>query len=78
MYRRSGDSGKAIEYFDQAISADPGHLMSRFNKGIVLLYDLRDRSGAIEAWQGLAAVAPTFTTPTGESISNLIKELKAQ
>ena len=69
---------EAVEFFDLAISAAPDHLMSRFNKGIVLLYDMRDRSGAIEAWEDLASVAPFFTTPTGELITDLITELKSQ
>ncbi len=78
MYRRSGDPDKAVESFNQAIAAAPDHQMSRFNKGIVLLYDLRDKAGAIEAWEGLARIAPQFRSPTGELMIDLLKELQSQ
>ena len=78
MYRRSGDPGKAVEYFDQAIAAAPEHVMSRFNKGIVLFYDIRDKAGTIEAWQDLVRIDPQFRSPTGELVTDLLKELQAQ
>ena len=78
MYRRTGSPPRAVEMFDEAIKADPEHTMSRFNKGVVLLYDLRDKKGAIEAWQELATIAPRYLTPTGDLIEDVIKELQSE
>ena len=78
MYRRTGNPARAVESFDKAIAASPGHLMSKFNKGIVLLHDLRDEAGTIEAWQDLVRIAPQFRSPTGELVIDLLKGLQAQ
>jgi cytochrome c-type biogenesis protein CcmH/NrfG len=56
MYRRSGDPAKALESFDKAISIDPNHLQSRFNKGVVLHFDLGRTEEALEAWRSVLAL----------------------
>lgn len=78
MYRRSGRPEEAIKAFDQAIAADPKHEVSRMNKGIVLLHDLRDFDGAIRAWEGLLEVNPIATAPNGISIDSMVIQLKKQ
>lgn len=78
MYRRSGKPEEAIKAFDQAIAADPKHEVSRMNKGIVLLHDLNDFDGAIEAWEGLLEVNPIAMAPNGVSIDQMVTELKKQ
>jgi cytochrome c-type biogenesis protein CcmH/NrfG len=78
MYRRSGHPEEAIKAFDQAIAVDPKHEVSRLNKGIVLLHDLKDINGAIEAWEGLLAVNPIAMSPTGISIDQMVAQLKNQ
>lgn len=78
MYRRSGKPEEAIKAFDQAIAADPKHEVSRMNKGIVLLHDLNDFGGAIEAWEGLLEVNPIATAPNGISIDQMVTQLKKQ
>lgn len=78
MYRRSGKPEEAIKAFDQAIAADPKHEVSRMNKGIVLLHDLNDTNGAIEAWEGLLAVNPIAVAPNGISIDQMVTQLKKQ
>jgi cytochrome c-type biogenesis protein CcmH/NrfG len=78
MYRRSGKPEEAIKAFDQAIAADPKHEVSRMNKGIVLLHDLNDYKGAIEAWEGLLAVNPIAMAPNGISIDQMVTQLKKQ
>ena len=75
MYRRNGRSDKALEAFDRAIAVDPTHEQSRFNKGIVLNYDMRDREGAIKAWEDLLRVNPNAMAPDGLPISEAIKKL---
>ena len=76
MYRRSGKPEEAIKAFDQAIAVDPKHEVSRMNKGIVLLHDLNDFKGAIEAWEGLLEVNPIAMAPNGVSIDQMVTELK--
>ncbi|MEJ2726902.1 MAG: tetratricopeptide repeat protein [Deltaproteobacteria bacterium] len=78
MYRRSGKPEEAIKAFDQAISVDPKHEVSRMNKGIVLLHDLNDYEGAIEAWEGLLEVNPIAMAPNGISIDQMVTQLKKQ
>jgi cytochrome c-type biogenesis protein CcmH/NrfG len=78
MYRRSGNPREAINSFDRAIEVDPKHEVSRMNKGIVLLHDLNDIDGAIEAWEGLLEVNPIAMSPTGQSIDQMIQQMKKQ
>jgi len=78
MYRRSNQPEEAIKSFDQAIAVDPKHEVSRMNKGIVLLHDLNDINGAIQAWEGLLEVNPVAMSPTGVSIDKMVVELKKQ
>ena len=78
MYRRIGKPEEAIKAFDQAITADSKHEVSRMNKGIVLLHDLRDFDGAIAAWEGLLEVNPIAVAPNGISIDQMVTQLKKQ
>ena len=78
MYRRSGEPGEAIKAFDEAIKVDPRHEISRFNKGVVLLHDLNDREGAIEAWESLVAINPEVKAPSGTPVRELLEQFKAQ
>ena len=75
MYRRNGQPEKAIEAFDKAIALNPRHDQSRFNKGIVLKFDLNDREGAIKAWEELIKINPAATLPNGQPVSEAIKSL---
>jgi cytochrome c-type biogenesis protein CcmH/NrfG len=77
MYRRSGKPGEAIKAFDRAIGTDPKHEVSRFNKGVVLLHDLDDTAGAIQAWEGLLGVNPMAMSPTGTSVDQMVQQMKA-
>lgn len=77
MYRRTKQPEKAIEFFDQAITKEPAHLPSRFNKGIVLLYDLNNPQGAIAVWDELLAINPEAKTGNGEPIREFVEKMKA-
>ena len=78
MYRRNKQPEKAIEAFDKAISADPSHEKSRFNKGIVLMHDLNDIDGAARAWEGLVEINPNAMAPGGKQpISVMLDRLKS-
>ncbi len=78
MYRRSGNPQEAIRSFDKAMEVDPKHEISRMNKGIVLLHDMNDMEGAINAWEGLLAVNPVAMSPTGQSIDQMVQQMKQQ
>ncbi len=76
MYRRNGQPLEAIKAFDRAIAADPKHEVSRFNKGVVFLYDLKEPEKAIKAWEGLLEVNPLAETPNGDLLMEVVKNLK--
>ena len=76
MYRRAGDPSKAVSSFERAIAIDPGHRIALFNKGVVLMHDLRDTQGALAAWETLVRIDPEAKTPSGQSVKELIEELK--
>ena len=76
MYRRSGNPKKAVELFDRVTQLDPKQENARFNKGIVLLHDLKDEEGAIEAWEGLLEINPVAMAPNGQSVDELIQQYK--
>ena len=78
MYRRTNQPEKAIEYFNQAISKDPGHLPSRFNRGIVQMYDLGDPQAAIASWEEVLRINPDAKTSSGESIADFLQHIKEE
>jgi cytochrome c-type biogenesis protein CcmH/NrfG len=76
MYRRDNRPQKAVEAFDRAILLDPTFETARFNKGIVLLHDLKDVEGGITAWEKIVELNPMAMAPNGESIDALIQRMK--
>ncbi|MGI9537670.1 MAG: tetratricopeptide repeat protein [Desulfocapsaceae bacterium] len=78
MYRRSGDPEKAIEAFDKAISMDNSHAPSKFNKGIVLHFDIGNTEEAIKSWQSVLAINPDYKTANGMPLQELIDQVKAE
>ncbi len=77
MYRKNNQPEKAIEHFDRAIQENSTHLPSRYNKGIVLLYDLNDQKAAIAAWEEMLTIDPQAKTAAGMTIRDLIDKVKA-
>ena len=78
MYRKVGKYDKAIMCFDKAVAVNPKHEIARFNKGIVLMHNLNDPKGAIQAWEELLAVNPLAMAPNGQSIDEMLKKMKQQ
>jgi cytochrome c-type biogenesis protein CcmH/NrfG len=78
MYRRKGQPAEAIKAFDKAIEINPHHENSRFNKGIVMLHDLNDQEQAIRAWEELLNINPVAMAPNGQSVDQLVVQLKNQ
>ncbi len=58
MYRELGQYDKAIANFEKASKADPGHVQSLFNMGIVYAHDLKQTKKAIEVWTRVVQLAP--------------------
>jgi len=75
MYRRNGQPQKAVELFDRAITIAPNLEQPRFNKGVVLLNDMKDREGAIKAWEELLKINPNALAPGGQPLTELIKTI---
>lgn len=75
MYRRDGQPEKALDAFGRAIALDPSHQPSRFNRGIVLYYDFKDREGAIRAWEELLALNPSAMAPDGQPLRAFVDSL---
>jgi cytochrome c-type biogenesis protein CcmH/NrfG len=78
MYRRNGEPEKAVSAFEKAQSVSPGHEVSLFNKGIVMMHDLNDMPGAMDAWKALLELNPAATTPSGMPIKELVDKMGAQ
>ena len=75
MYRRSGNPAEAVSSFEKAIEMNPRHEQARFNKGIVLFYDLGNRDAALQAWQELIQINPNFQTTSGQTIKEFVEKL---
>jgi len=58
MYRALGQFDKAIKNFEQASRADPKHVQSLFNMGVVYAHDLKDPKKALDAWNRVVQTAP--------------------
>jgi cytochrome c-type biogenesis protein CcmH/NrfG len=76
MYRRNGQPDNAVAMFSKAASIDPSHEQSRFNKGVVLLYDFQDTAGAIAAWEDLLKANPAASSPNGQPMGEVIADLR--
>lgn len=76
MYRRSGDSKKAVEVLDEVIRRFPTHQYARFNKGVILANDFNKRKEAVKMWEELLKMNPVFKAPDGQSLSAVIKHYK--
>ena len=74
MYRNTGQKEKAIESFDKARELDPKHEPSRLNKGIVLLFDMNDPTGAIASWEELLRLNPEAKMTDGTSVREFIEQ----
>lgn len=78
MYRNTGEKDKAIESFDKARGLDARHEPSRLNKGIVLLFDMNDPTGAIASWEELLRLNPEAKMTDGTSVREFIEQLKKE
>ncbi len=78
MYRRKGQFEEAIKSFDRAIAVNPRQEAAYFNKGVVLLHDLKDQKEALKAWEELIRINPMAKVQSGELVMELIQSIKAK
>ncbi|MGB3209958.1 MAG: tetratricopeptide repeat protein [Desulforhopalus sp.] len=76
VYRRDGQFEKSIEAFEKATAENPDNLRALFNIGVVQYHDLDDEAGAKKTWQKVADVKPDFQLSTGQTIQQLVEQLK--
>ena len=76
MYRELGEYDKAVVNFRRASSVNPRHENAMFNEGVVLYFDLKRKDDAMKAWQRLLAVNPGARAPDGQTVSDVIKNLR--
>ena len=76
MYRELGEYEKAVTSFRRASSVNPKHENAMFNEGVVLYFDLKRKDDAMKAWQRLLAVNPAARAPDGQSVSDVIRNLR--
>ena len=69
-YREEGEFQKALAFFEQAQTLAPEHWQSRYNKVIVLAFDLKDYAGAQKVLDELQRLQPQ-----NPSISELAAEV---
>ncbi len=74
-YRRTGNPDKAVEELKKVISIDPRHPQSRYNLGVILIYDKNDIEGGIKAWEGLLENVPDY--PYRDSLRTEIAKMRA-
>lgn len=75
MHRRNGNPTEAIASFNKALELNPRHEHARFNKGIVLYYDVGFRDEAVKAWRELSKINPNFRIPDGRTIREFLDNL---
>jgi len=76
MYRRNRQFKEAIVAFEKATGLQPALEQAWFNKGIVLLYDLGDKAGGLEAWKQVVALNPNAQAPNGQLVKELLDSSK--
>ena len=72
MYRGLKDYDRAISELREAAVADPRHINSRYNLGIILLHDKGDVKGAIAAWEDCLKAGAA-----GDQADNTRQQIKA-
>lgn len=74
-YRNIGKPDKAVEEYRKAIALNPKHLNAHRNLGVVLAFDLNNKSEAIKEFEEYLKLAPN--APDADSVRQLVAKLKA-
>ncbi len=76
MYRALEQYENALKQYDQVLAIDPSHTNARFNRGIVLVFDLNKKEEGLNTWKILVSQAPETKAPDGRLLSEIIKEME--
>jgi tetratricopeptide (TPR) repeat protein len=66
---------RALEQFNRSLKADPKHLKTFLNIGIVKAFGKKDLDGAQAAWQQIIQLAPN--SPEGQAARRALDSVKA-
>lgn len=72
----TGQPKEAVAEFEKSLKRQPNHAQTLFNLGIVRMEGLKDRAGAIAAWQRLLDTNPDY--PDRQKVLDLMQKAKAQ
>lgn len=70
----SGRPDEAVAQLEKSLTIDPAHGQTLFNLGIVRRDGKKDKKGAVEAWERLLQVAPSY--PEADRVRTLIAQAK--
>jgi tetratricopeptide (TPR) repeat protein len=76
MYRRVGNPTEAVTCFDRALAINARHEAALFNKGVVLMHDMKDTQAALKAWEKLVQVNPNAQTPDGRTVKSMLDQVR--
>jgi cytochrome c-type biogenesis protein CcmH/NrfG len=76
MYRRVGNPTQAVKCFDRALAINGRHETALFNKGVVLMHDIKDTQAALKAWEKLVQVNPNAQTPDGRTVKSMLDQVR--
>ena len=74
-YYYTNQPDKALEQFQKSLEADPKHLKTLLNMGIVKAFGKQDLAGAEEVWNQVIQMAPQ--SPEGQSAKRALDSLKS-
>jgi tetratricopeptide (TPR) repeat protein len=71
----TGDAKGAVADYEKSLRADPQHIQTQINLGVVRLNGLRDPAGAIAVWERLLKSRADF--PERQHVLELVAQAKA-
>ena len=74
-YYYTNQPDRALEQFSKSLEADPRHLKTILNIGVVKAFGKQDLEGAEAAWQQVIQLAPD--SPEGQSAKRALESLRA-
>ena len=75
-YYYSNQPDEALEQFEKSLAADPRHVKTMLNKGVVLAFGKRDLEGAATAWQQVVETAAPGS-PESEAAQRALDSLSS-
>jgi tetratricopeptide (TPR) repeat protein len=73
-YYYTNQPDKALAQFDKSLAADPRHIKTLLNVGIVRAFGKSDMAGAAKAWEQVVAISPD--SPEGQAAKKGLEGVK--